>query len=68
MRNVGNVGFVGSDSGLWLPGHQMPLRLPNAKFQTYPLNDPEAISDLLGWFSRDFGTQCRKMSTRRALP
>ena len=51
---VGNAGFVRNDGGLWLPGHQMPPKLPNAKFPTYPLNEPDAISDLLGWLNRDF--------------
>lgn len=59
-RNVGNAGFVRSDSGLWLPGHHMPPKLPNAKFPTYPLNEPEAISDLLAWFNRDFWNAMRE--------
>ena len=52
--NVGNAGFVRKSEGLWLRGHHTPPTLRNARFPTYPLNDPDVISDLLAWFRHDF--------------
>lgn len=50
-RNLGNAGFVGKrESVRW----RQPPRLSDAKFPTYPLNDPDEIAELLAWFHRDF--------------
>ena len=50
-RNLGNSGFVGRSGGVrW----RQPPMLSNAKFPTYPLNDPDEIPELLAWFHRDF--------------
>ena len=52
--NVGNAGFVRKQGGFWIPEHHTAPSLRNAKFPTYPLNNPDVISDLLAWFRRDF--------------
>lgn len=54
-RNLGNAGFVASDGieSRLLRSFTRP-RIPNTKFPTYPLNDPDEIAELLERFYRDF--------------
>lgn len=51
IRNLGEAGFVERSTSVW---NRPPPRLPNTKFPTYPLNDPDRIDELLAWFHRDF--------------
>ena len=51
IHNLGNAGFVMTSPGRAWP--ETP-RLPNRKFPRYSLNDPHEITNLLGWFYRDF--------------
>ena len=51
---LGKGGFVRKVGHFWPRGHHTPPRLRNAKFPVYPLNNPDAITDLLCRFYRDF--------------
>lgn len=61
---LGKGGFVRKHGGFWLPGHHTPPMLRNAKFPTYPLNNPDAITDLLSRFDRDFRNSMREDAGR----